>query len=343
MTDWTDTRAELFERMDAATRFAYEQRAGFPRIDEIDLDEHRAIAAAMAQRAVDAGRTEVAAGVSVEEIEIPGPGGPIPTLVYVPDGGDPHSVLYTIHAGGFVAGAGLSPAMHPHLSQKVAQFGCAVVYPDFRLPPEHRYPAAVEDCWAVLEWIGERVDDPGSRWDGERLVVSGGCSGGNLAAVMALTARDHGSPKIALQYLDSAILDCRADYESQEKFAEGFFLNRSENQYVIDQYLERPEQRWEWQASPVMHPTFQDLPPAVIVCGGTDVLADEMRFYKHRLQDAGVDVCWVHYPLQGHGFLGYRGPDGQLTADATAATARVDAALAKVLTRTDNPPQEVSP
>ncbi|MEM9608384.1 MAG: hypothetical protein AAGA99_13240 [Actinomycetota bacterium] len=87
MTDWTKTRAAVFERMDTATRFAYENRAGFPRIDEIDLSEHRALAAAMAQRAVDAGRTDVAAGVSVEEIEIPAPGGPIPTLVYVPDQG----------------------------------------------------------------------------------------------------------------------------------------------------------------------------------------------------------------------------------------------------------------
>jgi acetyl esterase len=331
MTDWTSIRTALYEQMDAATRFAYERRAGFPRIDQIDLDEHRALAAGMAQRAVDAGRTEVARGVSVEEIEIPGPGGAIPTLVYVPDGDGPHSILYTIHAGGYVAGAGLSPAMHPHLSQKAAQFGCAVVYPDFRLPPEHTYPAAVEDCWAVMQWIDERTAEPGSRWDGDRIVVSGGCSGGNLAAVMALMARDNGRPNIALQYLDSAILDCRADYESQEKYAEGFFLNRSENLYVIEQYLERPEQRWEWQASPVLHPTFKDLPPALIVSGGTDILADEMRFYKHRLEDADVHVHWVHYPLQGHGFLGYRGPDGQLTADATAANARVDAVLAEVL------------
>lgn len=331
MTDWTDTRKALLERMDAATRFAYENRAGFPRINEIDLQEHRAIAAKMVQRAIDAGRTEVEAGVSVEEIEIPGPGGPIPALVYLPEGDGPHSILYTIHAGGYIAGGGLSPAMHPHLSRRVAQFGCAVVYPDFRLPPEHKYPAAVDDCWAVLQWIDERVNEPGSRWDGERLVVSGGCSGGNLAAVMALMARDNGGPNIALQYLDSAILDCRADYESQEKYAEGFFLNRAENLYVIDQYLERPEQRWEWQASPVLHATFTDLPPALIVCGGTDVLSDEMRFYKNRLEDAGVDVCWVYYPLQGHGFLGYRGADGQLTEDATEATARVDAALAEVL------------
>ncbi len=331
MIDWTDTREAFFERMDAATRFAYENRAGFPRINEIDLKEHRAIAASMAQRAIDAGLTQVEAGVRVEETEIPGPGGSIPALVYLPDSDRPHSILYTIHAGGYVAGGGLSPAMHPHLSRRVAQFGCAVVYPDFRLPPEHKYPAAVEDCWAVLRWIDERVNEPGSRWDGERLVVSGGCSGGNLAAVMALMARDNGGPKIALQYLDSAILDCRADYESHEKFAQGFFLNRAENLYVIDQYLERPEQRWDWQASPVLHATFRDLPPALIVCGETDVLSDEMRFYKNRLEDAGVDVHWVYYPLQGHGFLGYRGADGQLTADAADATARVDAVLAEVL------------
>ncbi len=236
----------------------------------------------------------VADGVSVRDVEIDAPAGPVPTRIYTPDGVDPSGVVLHVHHGGYVAGGGLG-TLDGMDSQLAAAVGCAVVAPDFRLPPEHRFPAGLEDCWAVLGWIGGQ-----DGWADLPVALGGGCTGGNFAAVLALMARDAGGPPIALQFLESFVADARCDTASQHEFADGYGLRYLDGRWVVDQYLSDPTDRFDWRVSPLLAGSVAGVAPAFVSVGEWDILRDEDVQYADRLRDAGVEVELHVLERQGH-------------------------------------------
>ncbi|MEZ5999453.1 alpha/beta hydrolase [Hyphomonas sp.] len=238
--------------------------------------------------------------VPYEDVSVPGPAGPIPTRIFKPNGANPEwgACLY-LHGGGFIGGGGLDgySAACGTMAEKT---GCVVVFPDFRLPPEHKFPASVEDCWAVAQWMGDNGAAYG--FNPDRIAVGGGCTGATHATVVALMARDAGRPRIVFQWLFDAFLDARGDYQSHEENGEGYQLSEADNQYIIRRYLSAPQERWDWRVSPVLAPSLRGAPPTLIVASEFDILRDEMAFYANRLADAGVDVDFRCYPMEGHSF-----------------------------------------
>jgi acetyl esterase len=244
-------------------------------------------------------------GVRAETIAVPGPAGPVLTRVYRPEGITRPGLYVHTHAGGFVAMNGLDHVDGMN-SATALGWGCAVVHPDFRVPPENRFPAAIEDCWGVLQWVSEHADDLDV--DRERIAVGGGCTGANIAAVMALMARDAGAPKITLQLLFSPQLDCRQDYRSYFELADGYGLTRDSARWVVEQYFYDRANRWDWRASPVLAETVRGVAPALFSVGEWEILRDETALYANRLRDAGVKVHYLEGDQQGHGYLQWVDP-----------------------------------
>ena len=179
--------------------------------------------------------------------------------------------------------------------------GCVVVAVDYRLAPEHKFPAAVEDCFAATSWVAREAAALGI--DGERLAVGGDSAGGNLAAVVALLARDRGAPQLCCQVLLYPAVECGMIHASHERFAEGYLLTRPTMRWFYDHYLTGPTDVEDWRASPLRAPDLSGVAPAFVLTAGYDVLCDEGEAFVRRLQDAGVAVQARHYPDQIHGFL----------------------------------------
>ncbi|MEC9363597.1 MAG: alpha/beta hydrolase [Pseudomonadota bacterium] len=242
---------------------------------------------------------EITPGVSHRDIEIPGPHGPVPTRIYTPDGyeGPRLGVYLHTHAGGFVSGGGLDTWnwLNTMLAAKVP---CVVVAPDFRLPPEHRYPTGLDDCWAVLNWIAEHGAAQG--WDTSKIAVGGGCTGGNFAAVLSLMARDAGKPRVSLQILESWLADAHGRAPSHQEFAEGYGLRHVDNEFVIGNYIRNEADRDDWRVSPGQVPSVEGVAPALITVGEWDILRDEDLAYGERLKQAGVPVEVHVIPETGH-------------------------------------------
>jgi len=238
-------------------------------------------------------------GVSMRDVEIAGPNGPVPTRIYAPENysGPKLGVYVHTHPGGFVGGGGLGTWdwMNTLLAAKVP---CVVVAPDFRLPPENRYPKGLEDCWAVLQWVERQGLAEG--WDPARIAVGGGCTGGNFAAVLSLMARDAGGPKLSLQILESWLADAHGATPSHEEFAEGYGLRHEDNDFVIGNYISDESQRKDWRVSPLLVESVAGVAPALITVGEWDVLRDEDVAYGDRLKAAGVPVDVHVIPQMGH-------------------------------------------
>lgn len=317
-TDYAALRERRLAQVDAQTRRGFEAAAGMLRIREMGVEAFRDVFA-QAMNTVTPG---MAPGVEAETITIPGPAGEIPVRVYRPTEHEgPLGVYVHTHGGGFIAWNGLD-AVDGANSRSALEWGCMVVHPDFRVPPEHPFPAAIEDCWATVRWVGEHGPEHGI--DTQRIAVGGGCTGANLAAVMALMARDAGAPDIALQFLDSPQLDTRCDTRSHHEFAEGFGLTRDADLFVVEQYLSAPEDRWDWRASPVLVDSVRGVAPAIVTAGEYEILRDEARLYTGRLRDAGVEVHYIEGPRQGHGFsLGRDLETGNYVPAAAVARARI--------------------
>ena len=172
---------------------------------------------------------------------------------------------------------------------------------DYRLAPEHRFPAAADDAYAALVWISAHATEIGG--DPSRIAVCGDSAGGNLAAVATLKVRDCGGPAIAFQALAYPITDYRPDAGSYVEFAEGFFLSRAEMLWYWDQYAPNLEDRTLPLASPNRAEDLSNLPPALVVTAEYDVLRDEGEAYARRLAEAGVQVELSRYDGMIHGFL----------------------------------------
>jgi acetyl esterase/lipase len=250
----------------------------------------------------------------------------IPFRLYRPKGvpaSAPLPALIFFHGGGWVIG---DLETHDVLCRQLtAAAGISVVNVDYRLAPEHRYPAAVEDAWAAVRWVEKHAAELAI--DSTRLAVGGDSAGGNLAAVVALLARDHGGPSLALQVLTYPVTDVAAESASYAEFADGFLLTRDSMRWFIEHYVPERKDRLDWRASPLRAQSLAGVAPALVVTAGFDPLRDEGEAYGRRLREAGVRVDMVCYGGMIHGFA----PMGRLIETGNRAVAHAAASLRQAL------------
>ena len=236
----------------------------------------------------------------IEDRLIAGPDGTsLPIRLYVPLGAAPMGVCLYFHGGGWVLN---NLDTHDDLVRRLAATsGCLFASVDYRLAPEHKFPAAVEDAYAALEWVHSHAAELGC--DPDRIAVSGDSAGGNLAASVCLMTRDRGGPPIAFQALIYPITDCDFERPSYRENAEGYFLTRREMLWFWNQYVSSPEQMRDPYASPLLAPSLRGLPPATILTAEFDPLRDEGDAYAQALRAAGVDVTLLRYDGMIHAFI----------------------------------------
>jgi acetyl esterase len=257
-------------------------------------------------------RPDVAA---VKDLEVPGPAGGIPVRVYRPSEESDLPVLVYLHGGGWAI---CSIETHDVTCRELANgAGCVVVSVEYRLAPEHRFPAAVEDCYAALGWVAGHAASLGG--DPARLAVGGDSAGGNLAAVVALLARERGGPRLCHQLLVYPITDHAFDTTSYRENAEGPLLTRETMRGFWGLYLAREEDGRNPLASPLRAPDLAGLPSAHVITAEYDPLRDEGEAYAKRLAAAGVPVVQRRYDGMIHGFFGFTAQidrAGEAVADA---------------------------
>ncbi len=242
----------------------------------------------------------------VEPLSIPGPAGGIPARVYAPSTQRGLPTLVYFHGGGWVIG---SLDTHDDLCRYLArESGCLVVSVDYRLAPEHKFPAAVDDAWAATRWIAANAKALGG--NGDRLAVAGDSAGGNLATVMCLLARDGGGPPLRYQLLIYPAVAHDFSGPSMQAYGEGFLLTTKGMHWFWDHYLSRPEDARDVRASPMLAPSLAGLPPALVAVVEYDVLRDEGEAYAQRLKKEGVATRLVRYDGMIHGCAGMLVVDG---------------------------------
>jgi acetyl esterase len=236
----------------------------------------------------------------VRDLPLSGPDGSLPVRMYADaDGPLPVAVYY--HGGGWVRG---NLDTHDGICRHLArEAGCLVVSVDYRRPPEHPFPAAVEDAYAAVEWVDEHAGTVGG--DPDRIAVAGDSAGGNLAAAVAGMSRDRDGPDLAHQLLLYPVLEHAFDTPSYEAFAEGYLPTRATMRWYWEQYLADPIDGHNPYASPLRARSFEGLAPATVLTAGFDPLRDEDRAYADRLREAGVPVDHLGYEEMIHGFLSF--------------------------------------
>jgi acetyl esterase len=249
----------------------------------------------------------------VEDLQVAG----LPARLYAPSAGKLPVMLY-LHGGGFTIG---DLETHDSLCRQLAlRSGCAVLALDYRLAPEHRFPAAVDDAWAALAWLHEHAASLGL--DGSRLAVGGDSAGGTLAAGAAFFARDRGLP-LALQLLITPGAASHANTPSHRLFANGFLLDAASIEWFFAHYLDR-HQRHDWRFAPLEAEDHSGLAPACVVLAECDPLVDEGIAYADMLRAAGVAVQLELYRGVTHDFIkmGRQIPEAITALDACAAAIR---------------------
>jgi acetyl esterase len=226
-----------------------------------------------------------------EDLSAQGRYGDISLRAYTPEGDGPFPILVYLHGGGFVFGdlnsADSECRAHANAS------GCVVVSVDYHLAPEHKFPAAAEDCYQATRWVSD--NHARLRGDGRPVAVGGMSAGGNLAAVVSLMARDRGGPALTCQLLNVPVVDNRFDTESYRENAEGYALIRADSEWFWEQYMGTPEDWDSPYAAPLRAGDLSGLPPALVQTMEYDLLRDEGKAYAERLRAAGVPVTYKHY------------------------------------------------
>ena len=265
-----------------------------PPLHTLSPEEARRVNAA---RSVGMGPAEPMA--RTQDRTVPGPGGPVPIRVYVPEGTGPLAVLVYFHGGGWVIG---SIATHDVTCRQIANAaGCMVISVDYRLAPEHKYPAAVDDAYTATAWACEHAASIGA--DPRRVAVGGDSAGGNLAAAVSLMARDRASFPLVFQALIYPILDYDLNTPSYLENADGYLLTRDTMRWFWQCYLGREEDGGDPYASPLRAEELRGLPPALVITAEHDPLRDEGEAYAARLRAAGVPVTLTRYDGMIHAFF----------------------------------------
>jgi acetyl esterase len=240
----------------------------------------------------------------VENLIIPGPAGDLPMRVYTPDGSGSFPVLVYFHGGGWVI---CNLDTHDSLCRALANAAsCVVASVDYRLAPEHTFPAAAEDAYAATQWVAD--NGPQIHVDPTRIAVGGDSAGGNLAAVVSLMARDKKGPSLQYQVLIYPVVNLSSfDTNSYREHGEGYILTRDSMEYYQGHYLRNKEDGENTYASPLLAEDLQGLPPALVIAAEIDVLTDEAEAYANRLKEAGVPVTYSCYKGMIHPFLSLAG------------------------------------
>jgi acetyl esterase len=235
----------------------------------------------------------------IVDLSIPGPAGELRIRITSPEGQGPFPGLIFFHGGGWVVG---SIATHDALVRAITnEAHLAVVSVEYRLAPEHRYPAAALDAYAATAWVA--AEGAAYRIDPTRLAVGGDSAGGNLAAVVALMARDRGGPPLAFQLLIYPIVSDELATPSYHDYSEGYMLTREAMEWYWDQYVPERHDRTEPYVSPLRAPDLGGLPAALVVTAEYDVLRDEAEAYARRLSEANVTTRLIRSQGLIHGFV----------------------------------------
>ena len=284
--------------------------------DKLPVEEVRVLAREIAKL-----NGEPQAVARWEDRTVPGPGGDVPIRIYWPRELKPEErvpVTLYFHGGGWVV---CDVSTHDSYCRRLANAAnCIVVYVEYRLAPEHRFPAAVDDCYAVLRWLKENAPHIGA--DRRKIAVAGDSAGGNLSAVMCLKSRDLNGPPISAQVLIYPVTDhWDAGFLSYSENAENYGLTRDFMKWFWEHYLGPEGDRRHAYASPLRASFVANVPPALVITAEYDPLRDEGLAYADRLEEAGVIVQRKHYEGQIHGFFGYSTMSGDADdAMETAAT-----------------------
>ena len=274
-------------------------RAALPPLHTLSVEEARAH---MAARAIPGLRIPEVASVVNRDMQ--GPGGSLPLRIYTPEGTGPFPLVVFFHGSGFVV---CSLDTHDPMCRNLcAGAGCVVVSVDYRLAPEHKFPAAPDDSLAATRWA---VDNAGAlNADPSRVVVAGDSAGGNLAAVTALRIRDEGGPKLAGQLLIYPVTDYYdPGTPSMTENAEGYGLTRKGMEWFWNHYLADPSQAAHPHASPIKATDLSRLPPAYVISAEYDPLRDEAEYYADALTRAGVETKMRRWDGMNHGFFFFPG------------------------------------
>ncbi len=268
--------------------------SGAPPIEQLPLAEARAVRSEM----IEAGGPEEPVA-EVRNRSVPGPGGPIAVRVYRPAKNQTLPALIFFHGGGFVI---CNLDTHDRQCRSLANgSGCAVISVDYRLAPEHKYPAAVEDAYAATKYIAEHAAEFGV--DPKRIAVGGDSAGGNLATVVSLLSRDRGGPRLKFQLLIYPVVDFYDESPSMQQYSKDHFLTRESMDWFTKSYLPSREAGLEPSASPMNATDFRGLPPAMILTAECDPLRDQGEAYARKLQAAGVPVNLKRYEGMIHPFF----------------------------------------
>jgi acetyl esterase len=300
----------LNERLDPQVRalLAEMELTGGPALETLPVEQARNLA----MEGLLAYQGEVEPVASSTDVEIEGPRGPIRLRIYIPSAHGPRPALVFFHGGGWVL---CDLDTHEVPCRAIAnRSGAAVIAVDYRLAPEHKFPAAVDDCYAATEWVAANAER--LHIDPARISVGGDSAGGNLAAVISLKARGLGPTghqpasglKLASQILVYPVTNLASfDTPSYHEFAEGHHLTRSQMEWFRDCYLNGPEDGLHPFASPLLADDLRGLPPALVITAECDVLRDEGEAYARRLKDAGVPVTLTRYAGMIHPFFSLSG------------------------------------
>jgi len=272
------------------------ERRGEPTVETVTPAEGRHITSRQAQ--VLAGPLTPAR--AVRDVTIPGPAGALPARHYVPDepGAGPHPLLVFLHGGGFVIG---DLETHDATCRLLARHaGVHVLAIEYRLAPEHPFPAAFEDSVAAIGWALGHAAELGA--DPQRVAVGGDSAGANLAAVASLQLTREGGPKPAAQLLLYPTVEAGRTGGSLELFAEGYFLTKVQMEWFAAQYVPEGTDPDDPRLSPLKAPDLSGLPPAIVLTAGFDPLRDEGEDYAHAMRAAGVPVLLRRFPGLIHAF-----------------------------------------
>jgi acetyl esterase len=235
----------------------------------------------------------------IEERQAAGPAGPVPVRIYRPSPTSPLPALAFFHGGGWVQGS--VDQTDPICRTLANAAGCIVASVDYRLAPEAKFPAAAEDCYAATRWLAENAAELGV--DRARIAAGGLSAGGNLAAVVALMARDRGGPPLVLQVLGYPITDYNFETPSYLENADGFGLSRDDMIWYWRHYLPEGADGLHPYASPLRAADLSGVAPALVITAEFDPLRDEAEAYAARLRAAGVEVTCTRYVGMIHGFF----------------------------------------